>query len=260
MKIILSGYGTMSRIVESLAIEKGHEIVGIFSLIDIEKPPYPVFNSTEKITNADIIIDFSHPDNITPILENAKYHSIPIVVATTGAREQLQNLMDEASKYCPIFFSANMSYGVHVFTKALEFLTPLLSDGFDIEIIEKHHNKKIDAPSGTAVKLLEAMQKSYIEMNNAISENINSETPNKTYSPIYDRFNSEHKRDKMEIGISSVRGGTIVGEHEVLFAGTDEVIEFTHKAQSKKIFADGAIKAAEKIVKKSPGFYTFDNI
>lgn len=255
MKIILSGYGTMSRIVEALAIEKGHEIAGIFSLQEIENPPYPVYNRVENIHSADVIIDFSHPDNVAPLLEGASIHKTPIVVATTGARERLQDLMDEASKSCPVFFSANMSYGVHVLTKALEFLTPLLSDGFDIEIIEKHHNKKIDAPSGTAVKLLEAIQNSY-----TASKKDNSDTTGETYSPIYDRSTGEHKRDKMEIGMSAVRGGTIVGEHEVLFAGTDEVIEITHRAQSKKLFADGAIKAAESISNKKPGFYTFDTI
>lgn len=252
MKIILSGYGTMSKIVEALAIEKGNEIVGIFSTMDVENPPYPVFKTAEELCPADAIIDFSHPLNVTPLLEGAHIHKTPIVVATTGAREKLQDLMDEASKHCPVFFSANMSYGVHVFTEALKYLTPLLSDGFDIEIIERHHNKKIDAPSGTAIKLLEAIQESY--------KASHKESNPETYSPIYDRSQKECKRDKMDIGMSAVRGGTIVGEHEVLFAGTDEVIEFTHRAQSKKIFADGAIKAAEKISNLSPGFYTFNNI
>ncbi|WP_101773855.1 4-hydroxy-tetrahydrodipicolinate reductase [Peptostreptococcus faecalis] len=243
MKILLSGYGTMGKVVESLAIERNHEIVGVFSKMDIENSPYPVFNDAENLPESDVIIDFSHPDNISAILEKASSHKTPIVVATTGAREKLQDLMDSASKYCPIFFSANMSYGVHVFTEALKFLTPLLSDGFDIEIIEKHHNRKIDAPSGTAVKLLEAIQSS-----------------NEKYYPIFDRSQNEHKRDGFEVGMSAVRGGTIVGEHEVLFAGTDEVIEIVHRAQSKKIFADGAIKAAQAIIDKPAGFYTFENI
>mgnify|MGYP001749569189 FL=1 len=136
-----------------------------------------------------------------------------------------------------------MSYGVHVFTKALKFLTPLLSDGFDIEILERHHNKKIDAPSGTAIKLLEAIQ-----------------SADTSYFPVYDRSQTEHKRDKKEIGMASLRGGTIVGEHEVLFAGEDEVIELTHRAQSKRIFADGALKAAQGLQDKQKGFYTFDNL
>ena len=243
MRIILSGYGTMGKVVESLSIERNIEIVGIFSLIDIENSPYPVFKDAENLPDADAIIDFSHPDATEKLLKAAKIHKIAMVVATTGAREKLQSLMDEAAKEIPVFFSANMSYGVHVLTEALKFLTPLLSEDYDIEILERHHNKKIDAPSGTAIKLLEAIQ-----------------SVNPDYFPIYDRSQGEHKRDKKEVGMSAMRGGTIVGEHEVMFAGTDEVIEITHRAQSKKIFADGALKAAEKLMNKEAGFYTFNNL
>lgn len=243
MKLILGGYGVMGRVVEGLALERGHEIVGIFSLQDSENAPYPVYKDIRDLPRADAIIDFSHPNNTSELLRGASHHKTPIVVATTGARDQLQDLMDQAAEYCPIFFSANMSYGVHVFTKALKFLTPLLSDGFDIEILERHHNKKIDAPSGTAIKLLEAIQ-----------------SVDTSYFPVYDRSQTEHKRDKKEIGMASLRGGTIVGEHEVLFAGEDEVIELTHRAQSKRIFADGALKAAQGLQDKQKGFYTFDNL
>ena len=243
MKLILGGYGVMGRVVEGLALERGHEIVGIFSLQDSENAPYPVYKAIRDLPRADAIIDFSHPKNTSELLRGASHHKTPIVVATTGARDQLQDLMDQAAEYCPIFFSANMSYGVHVFTKALKFLTPLLSDGFDIEILERHHNKKIDAPSGTAIKLLEAIQ-----------------SADTSYFPVYDRSQTEHKRDKKEIGMASLRGGTIVGEHEVLFAGEDEVIELTHRAQSKRIFADGALKAAQGLQDKQKGFYTFDNL
>lgn len=243
MKLILGGYGVMGRVVEGLALERGHEIVGIFSLQDSENSPYPVYKDIRDLPRADAIIDFSHPKNTSELLRGASHHKTPIVVATTGARDQLQDLMDQAAEYCPIFFSSNMSYGVHVFTKALKFLTPLLSDGFDIEILERHHNKKIDAPSGTAIKLLEAIQ-----------------SADTSYFPVYDRSQTEHKRDKKEIGMASLRGGTIVGEHEVLFAGEDEVIELTHRAQSKRIFADGALKAAQGLQDKQKGFYTFDNL
>ena len=243
MKLILGGYGVMGRVVEGLALERGHEIVGIFSLQDSENAPYPVYKDIRDLPRADAIIDFSHPKNTSELLRGASHHKTPIVVATTGARDQLQDLMDQAAEYCPIFFSANMSYGVHVFTKASKFLTPLLSDGFDIEILERHHNKKIDAPSGTAIKLLEAIQ-----------------SVDKDYFPVYDRSQTEHHRDKKEVGMASLRGGTIVGEHEVLFAGEDEVIELTHRAQSKRIFADGALKAAQGLQDKQKGFYTFDNL
>ena len=241
MKIIISGYGTMGKVVESLALEMGIEIVGVFSKLETNCP-YKIFSNAKDISGADCIIDFSHPSVTRELLENASIHKTPIVVATTGAREQLQDLMDEQSKHIPMFFSANMSYGVYVMTQLLKFVTPLLSS-YDIEILERHHNKKIDSPSGTAIKLLEAIQ-----------------SVDKDYFPIYDRSQGEHKREKKEIGMSAMRGGTIVGEHEVLFAGTDEVIEITHRAQSKKIFADGALKAGMKLKDKENGFYTFENL
>lgn len=241
MKIIISGYGTMGKVVESLALERGIEIVGVFSNTEIDCP-YKVYTDACKIEGADCIIDFSHPNLTKKLLEASSTHKTPIVVATTGAREQLQDLMDEQSKNIPIFFSANMSYGVYVLTELLKYVTPLLSS-YDIEILERHHNKKIDAPSGTAIKLLEAIQ-----------------SVDNSYYPIYDRSQSEHKRDDKEIGMSVMRGGTIVGEHEILYAGTDEVIEITHRAQSKKIFADGALKAGMKLKDKENGFYTFENL
>lgn len=243
MKIILCGYGTMGKIVRDLAIEDGHEIVALYSDRKEESCSYPIIDKVEDLPKADLIIDFSHPDRVAGLLKGAAIHKTPIVVATTGQRDYMQGLMEEAARYIPVFFSANMSYGVHVFTKALKFLTPLLSASFDIEILERHHNKKIDAPSGTAIKLLEAIQ-----------------SVDPSYRPIYDRSINTHKRDKKEIGMSAMRGGTIVGEHEVLFAGTDEVIELVHRAQSKKIFADGAIKAGQVLIGKEPGLYNFDNL
>ena len=142
----------------------------------------------------------------------------------------------------PVFFSANMSYGVHALTKILEAAVPLLQD-FDIELTEAHHNKKVDAPSGTLVKLYDVI------------ESLREKT-----TPVYDRHEINEKRSQDEIGIHSIRGGTIVGEHDVLFAGTDETIEITHRAQSKDIFANGAIGTAEKLINKSNAFYTFDNL
>ncbi len=241
MKIILSGYGTMGKIVEKMALEKGHTIEGVFSIVNIESP-YTIFSNVESLPSADIIIDFSHPDNIIALLEGAKQHKIPMVVATTGNRNNVIKAIEDAAKFCPIFFSENMSYGIHVFTKLLEYLVPLL-DEFDIEIIEKHHNKKIDSPSGTALKIIDTI----------ISSNDN-------LHPFYERFTEPHKRELGEIGVSSVRGGTIVGEHSVIFAGNDEVIEITHTAQSKKIFAEGALKVACLLKEKQNGIYSFDTI
>lgn len=243
MKILLAGYGAMGRVVEELALERGHEISGVFSLVDVPGCPYTIYNKIEDIPQSDVIIDFSHPSNTTCLLEGASTHKIPMVVATTGEREKIQALMDNAGEYIPVFFSANMSYGVHVFTELLKYVTPLLEGSFDIEIVERHHNKKIDAPSGTAVKLLEAIQ--------SVTEG---------YFPVYDRSQVSKKRDPKEIGMSALRGGTIVGEHEILFAGTDETIQLIHRAQSKKIFADGALKVAEKLVEENPGFYNFTTL
>lgn len=242
MKILLSGYGAMGYEVSQLAQTSGHEIVGIFSMVGIHNPPFIVYNTIEDLPQADLIIDFSHPKNVEVLLKNAAIHQIPMVVATTGERGYLQRLMEKASAFIPLFFSANMSYGVHVVTELLKFVTPLLN-GYDIEIVERHHNQKIDAPSGTAIKLLETIQ---------------SIQPN--YQPIYDRSQQQIKRTPYEIGMSAIRGGTIVGDHEVLFAGIDEVIEIHHKAQSKKVFANGAIKAGEQLINKPNGFYTFNNL
>ncbi|MDF0341076.1 4-hydroxy-tetrahydrodipicolinate reductase, partial [Staphylococcus pseudintermedius] len=139
-------------------------------------------------------------------------------------------------------FSANMSYGVHVLTKILEAAVPLLQD-FDIELTEAHHNQKVDAPSGTLVKLYDVI-----------------ESLRQDVTPVYDRSQYDAKRTKNEIGIHTVRGGTIVGEHDVLFAGTDETITLSHRAQSKDIFANGALGAAEKLIHRQPGYYTFDNL
>lgn len=242
MRILLSGFGAMGKVVADLANEFGYSIVGVFSLLPIENCPYTVYDNLNDLPQADVIIDFSHPNNVTPLLENAAIHKTPIVVATTGARENLQALMDSASEHIPVFFSANMSYGVHVFTEILKVITPLLS-GYDIEMIERHHNQKIDAPSGTAIKLLEALQSVHPQL-----------------KPVYDRTQIDTKRSNNEIGMSVVRGGSIVGDHEVIFAGVDEIIEIKHHAQSKRIFANGAIKAAEKLVQKPAGFYNFNNL
>lgn len=242
MRILLSGFGAMGKVVADLANELGYSVVGVFSLLPIENCPYTVYNNLNDLPQSDVIIDFSHPNNVTPLLENAANYKTPIVVATTGARDSLQALMDAASEHIPVFFSANMSYGVHVFTEVLKVIAPLLN-GYDIEMIERHHNQKIDAPSGTAIKLLEALQ-----------------SVNPQLTPVYDRTQIDTKRSNHEIGMSVVRGGSIVGDHEVIFAGVDEIIEIKHHAQSKRIFANGAIKAAEKLVQKPAGFYNFNNL
>ena len=240
MKILLIGYGAMNQRVARLAEEKNHEIVGVIVRNSEKHYPYPTFEHISEATEADVAIDFSNPELLLPLLEED--FNLPVVIATTGEKEQIIDKLKALSTDMPVFFSANMSYGVHALTKILEAAVPLLQD-FDIELTEAHHNKKVDAPSGTLVKLYDVI-----------------ESLRETTKPVYDRHETTEKRTQDEIGIHSIRGGTIVGEHDVLFAGTDETIEITHRAQSKDIFANGAISAAEKLVQNKNGYYTFDNL
>ncbi|MCD8915160.1 MULTISPECIES: 4-hydroxy-tetrahydrodipicolinate reductase [Staphylococcus] len=240
MKILLIGYGAMNQRVARLAEEQGHEITGIIVPDPDSNYPYPAFNQISEAKDAEVAIDFSNPELLLPLLDQD--FKLPVVVATTGEKEKIIAKLKELSENMPVFFSANMSYGIHVMTKLLELAVPLLQ-GYDIELIEAHHNKKVDAPSGTLIKLLDVIKEVKDEVN-----------------PVYDRSQTTERRKPEDIGISAVRGGTIVGEHEVLFAGVDETIELTHRAQSKDIFANGAIKAAERLVTKSNGYYTFDNL
>ncbi|HCM11924.1 MAG TPA: 4-hydroxy-tetrahydrodipicolinate reductase, partial [Lachnospiraceae bacterium] len=178
-------------------------------------------------------------------LDYAKENEIGIVLCTTGFTKEEQGLIEETAKEIPVFQSANMSMGINLITKLIQEAAKLLVDsGFDIEIVEKHHNKKVDAPSGTAIALADAMNKVLGD----------------AYEYKYDRSSVREMRGKKEIGISSVRGGTIVGEHEIIFAGTDEVIEIKHTAYSKAIFAKGAIQAAKFLPGKEPGKYQMSDI
>lgn len=236
MKILLIGYGTMNKITARLAEEAGHEIVGV---IGRSASPYPEFSSIDE-AGADVAVDFSNPALLLPLIEQE--FKTPLVVATTGEKEKIVEILKERAEKAPVFFSANMSYGVHAVTKILEAALALLDD-YDVEITERHHNKKVDAPSGTLVKLLDEV----------LARRTDS-------YPVYDRSNVNQQRKKEEIGVSSMRGGTIVGTHDVIFAGTDEVIELRHQAQSKDIFANGAIKAAAALVNKDNGYYTYNNL
>ncbi|MBZ8171732.1 4-hydroxy-tetrahydrodipicolinate reductase [Staphylococcus cohnii] len=240
MKIVLIGYGSMNQRVARLAEEKGHQIEGVIVPNSSKSYPYPTYQRISDVKDADVAIDFSNPELLLPLLDDE--FNLPLVIATTGEKEKIIAKLKELSNEMPVFFSANMSYGVHALTKILEAAVPLLED-FDIELTEAHHNKKVDAPSGTLVKLYDVI------------ESLREKT-----TPVYDRHEINEKRSQDEIGIHSIRGGTIVGEHDVLFAGTDETIEITHRAQSKDIFANGAIGAAEKLINKSNAFYTFDNL
>lgn len=240
MKILLIGYGAMNQRVARLAEAAGHEIVAVIPNKNHDAIPYPTVNQINEATEADVAIDFSHPNLLLPLLEQD--FELPLVIATTGEKETITAKLHTLSQKMPVFFSANMSYGVHVLTKLLEVAVPLLEQ-YDIELTEAHHNQKVDAPSGTLVKLYDVIERLRDEV-----------------QPVYDRSQQNAKREKNEVGIHSLRGGTIVGEHDVLFAGVDETITLSHRAQSKDIFANGALNAAEKLVQQAPGYYTFDNL
>lgn len=206
---------------------------------------YPVFSDFKDINvDADVIIDFSHISLLDGILNYAKQKNMPVVLATTGySGEQIEKIK-EFSKFIPIFFTFNMSIGVNLLCSLAQKASKILGGDFDIEIIEKHHNQKIDAPSGTAIMLANAINKEF-------NDSLNYE---------YDRHSKRNKRPKNEIGIHSVRGGTIVGEHDVIFAGRDEVITLSHQALSKEVFAVGALRAAKFLVNKPSGLYDMNNI
>ncbi|MCI8411772.1 MAG: 4-hydroxy-tetrahydrodipicolinate reductase [Clostridia bacterium] len=205
---------------------------------------FPVFNKIEDITEKpDVIIDFSVPIATLNILEYAAKNKVPIVIATTGFSEDEEKIILEYSKQIPIFKSANMSYDIMIMKKILQLLAPLLKDT-DIEITETHHNRKIDSPSGTAQMLANSI-------NESLGNILHCE---------YNRNNKREKRDKNEIGMTSIRGGNIVGEHTVQFFGEFETFEIKHTSYSRNVFADGAIKAAEFIIKQENGLYNMEDM
>ncbi len=246
--IILRGCnGKMGQVISDIV--DADENTVIIAGIDIShnhNNKYPVYQSfTQCNVRADVIIDFSAPVNLEEMLDFALSRKIGIVLCTTGFSKEQLVLIDEASTQIPILRSANMSMGINLITKLLQEAAVILADaGFDIEIVERHHNKKVDAPSGTALALADAM----------------NEALNNEYSYQYDRSSERVPRSKKEIGISAVRGGTIVGEHEIIFAGTDEVIEIKHTAYSKAIFAKGAVQAAKFLPGKAAGMYKMSDL
>lgn len=247
LRIILSGCnGRMGHVISELVSERDDfVIVAGFDLRNDMKEIYPVYNDIALFDgNADVIIDFSHPSFLTNILEFSQKRSFPIVLATTGLAEEQIELVRNASSNTAIFMSANMSLGISLVTELAKKAASVLSESFDIEIIEKHHNQKLDAPSGTSLMIA-----------NEISSVTKWEAK---YN--YDRHLQRAKREKNEIGLHSVRGGTIVGEHEVIFAGSDEIVTITHSAMSKRIFAVGALSAAKFIFGKNPGLYSMKDL
>ena len=241
-KIIISGCnGRMGLVVESICeADPDVSVVAGFD-VSLESRAFPVFVSPANFTGeADAVIDFSSPAALDGLLAFALERKVPLVLATTGYSDEQLAQIDEASKHIPIFRSANMSLGINVLLELVKKAAAVLGDSYDIEIVEKHHNRKVDAPSGTALMIADAA---------ASALNFKPEY-------VYERHSVRQSRDKKEIGISAVRGGTIVGIHEIMFAGRDEIIEIKHTAMSREIFANGAVKAAKFLAGVSkPGMY-----
>lgn len=245
-KIILSGcLGRMGKaITEIVKNTDDAEIVCGFDIASGECG-YPVYNSYENVdVDADVIIDFSHPSNFENIINFAKSKALPIVMATTGLSDEQRVALKEASEEIPVFFSANMSLGINLLIKLAQMATKVLESDFDIEIVEKHHNKKLDAPSGTALAIADAID----------------EVMTDSAKYVYERQSVRRQREKQDIGIHAIRGGTIVGEHDVIFAGPDEVITLSHHAASREVFAQGAVKAGIFMKGKPAGFYTMNDL
>lgn len=247
-KVIMNGCnGHMGRVISDLCqADQDIEIVAGVDICTDEHYSYPVFASIEECdVAADAIIDFSHVSCIDALLKYSVERQIPVVLCTTGLSEEQLEAVGEASKKVAVLKSANMSLGINTLMELLQKAAQVLAPaGFDMEIVEKHHNQKLDAPSGTAI---------------ALADSIN-EALDQDYAYKYDRSQERKKREKYEIGIQAVRGGNIVGEHEVIFAGMDEVITFKHTAYSKGIFGKGAIEAAKYLAGKPAGYYDMSDV
>jgi 4-hydroxy-tetrahydrodipicolinate reductase len=244
IRVIIHGcMGRMGQVLTSTA-EAAPDIevvAGIDMLSGEGRVDYPVFPGLEKCTvPADVVVDFSSPKALPSLLQGVIEKEMPLVIATTGHNQEDKAAIAEASESVPIFLSANMSLGVNVLSEMAQKAATVLGDSFDIEIIEKHHNQKKDAPSGTALLLADSINEVFLQ--------------GKKY--VYGRHGREEQRQPSDLGIHAIRGGTIVGEHEIVFAGKDELIELRHSAASRHIFALGALEAVRYILNKPPGLYS----
>ncbi|EEG29909.1 dihydrodipicolinate reductase [[Clostridium] methylpentosum DSM 5476] len=247
VNILLSGAnGHMGRVIADIV--GGREDCTIVAGIDINTDqygPFPIFSCPQDCrVKADVIIDFSHPAALDGLLSYAWETKTPLVVATTGYSSEQIAQIKAAADNIPVFFTFNMSLGINLLVELAKKATEVLDGQFDIEIVEKHHNQKIDAPSGTAIMLANAI----------------NETAGNQYEYVYDRHAQRKKRDKKEIGMHAIRGGTIVGEHEVIFAGRDEIITLSHSARTKEVFAVGAVNAAVFLKGKPAGLYDMSQL
>lgn len=240
--IILCGAnGKMGNVIKDIVSKRDDCRIAAGIDLNTESDSFPIYSSFDEIKeDADVIIDFSNPALLNDLLDFAVKKSMPVVIATTGYDESQKKQIEEASRKTSVFFTYNMSLGINLLANLAKKAVQVLGDGFDIEIIEKHHNQKIDAPSGTALMLADAI----------------CEELNKPMKYEYDRHSKREKRTKNEIGMHAVRGGTIVGEHEIMFAGRDEIITLSHSARSKEVFAVGAVNAALFLKDKPAGMYS----
>lgn len=239
--------GHMGRVITDICKnDENIEIVAGIDLFDGIDNDYPVFKTLDDCdVDADVIIDFCSAKAVDGLLDYCEKTKMPVVLCTTGLSDEQIARVSQVAKTVPVLRSANMSLGINTLMDLLKKATAVFADaGFDVEIVEKHHNQKLDAPSGTALALADS-----------INEVLNNE-----YAYKYDRSQERKKREKKEIGISAVRGGNIVGEHEVIFAGTDEVITFKHTAYSKGVFAKGAVEAAKFMKGKTAGLYDMKDV
>lgn len=241
-RIIITGAnGKMGNVLKSIISNREDcEIVAGVDLNTNTDCDFPVYEKISDVTEkADAVIDFSNPVLLNDLLDYSKSTGTPLVIATTGYSDEQKKMIADAAQKCPIFFTYNMSMGINLLANLAKKATEILGSEFDIEIVEKHHNQKIDAPSGTALMLADAI----------------CEVTPQPMKYEYDRHSKREKRSKNEIGLHAIRGGTIVGEHDIIFAGRDEIITLSHSARSKEIFAVGAVNAAVYMHGKSAGLY-----
>lgn len=248
IKILMHGCnGKMGRMITELVKNDDGAVIaaGVDTYTGIAND-YPVYESIDQCdTDVDVVIDFSNAGAVDALLDYCAEKKIPVVLCTTGLSEEQLEKVRETSEKTAVLKSANMSMGINLLLNLLKDAAKVLGNaGYDIELVERHHNQKLDAPSGTALALADS-----------INEALNGE-----YHYVYDRSQVRQKRDAKEIGISAVRGGTIVGDHEVIFAGTDEVIEFRHSAYSRNVFAKGAVEAAKFLAGKETGMYDMGDV
>lgn len=250
-KIAITGAcGHMGRVIAGIIGERSDcEVCAGIDMSTERYANFPILKSVFDLSETlkekpDVIIDFSHPSALSDLLSYCKMNNVPLVIGTTGYSDEEKAQITAAAAQIPVFFTFNMSLGINLLAELAKKAAQILGDQFDIEIVEKHHNRKKDAPSGTAILLAEA---------------INEELDNSKHY-IYDRHAIRRPRDKNEIGISSIRGGTIVGEHDIIFAGHDEVITLSHSAQSREVFAVGAVNAAVFLAGKPAGMYAMGDL